>query len=94
LLLRAVQRPPAAAARSVQQSISYLISISYPQGRAYAANPPHAAAAGNCGGQADRQTDSQTDGRTPCRYIDPAAHTMRAVPTRETSNELSLISAP
>jgi len=62
LLLRAVQRPPAAAARAVQQSISYLISISYPQGRAYAANPPHAAAAGNCGGQADRQTDSQTDG--------------------------------
>ena len=32
-----------------------------------AANPPHAAAAG--------ERDRQTDGRTPCRYVDPAAHT-------------------
>ena len=28
------------------------------------------------------QTDGQTDGRTPGRYIDPAWHTMRAVPVR------------
>ena len=31
----------------------------------------------------------QTDGRTPCRYIDPAQHTVRAVLT---SNQLPLIS--
>jgi len=29
------------------------------------------------------QTDRQTDGRTPDRCIDPAPHTMRAVPTTE-----------
>ena len=27
------------------------------------------------------QTDGQTDGRTPDRCIDPAAHSMREVPT-------------
>ena len=30
----------------------------------------------------DERTDRQTDGRTPYRYIDPAPHTMREVPTR------------
>ena len=28
----------------------------------------------------DRQMDGRTDGRTPYRFIDPASHTMRAVP--------------
>jgi len=29
------------------------------------------------------QADGQTDGRTPCRYIDPAPHTMLAVSTND-----------
>ena len=45
-----------------------------PVGRS-AANPPHAAAA-------VEQTDGRTDVRTPDRYVDPAAHTMRAVSIR------------
>jgi len=28
----------------------------------------------------NRRTDGETDGRTPDRYIDPAPHTVRAVP--------------
>jgi len=48
-----------------------------PVGRS-AANPPHAAAA-------VEQTDGRTDVRTPDRYVDPAAHTMRAVSIRCTT---------
>ena len=39
-----------------------------------AANPPHAAA------EVEWWNDRRTDGRTPDRYIDPAPHTMWAVP--------------
>jgi len=41
-----------------------------------AANPPHAAAAGEW----HRRTERGTDKRTSYRYIDPAPHTMREVP--------------
>jgi len=35
-----------------------------------------------CGPMLDRRTDRRTDGRTPYRCIDPAPHTMRAVPIK------------
>ena len=57
----------AAAAPAAQQSID----ISLPAGPT-AANPPHAAAAG--------EWDRQTDGRTPCGYTDSLPLTMRATP--------------
>ena len=47
-----------------------------------AANPPHAAAAGEWERQAVGGTDRQTDRRTTYRYIYPPPHTMRAVPVR------------
>jgi len=42
-----------------------------------AADPPHARC---CSGRM-----AQTDGRTPYRYVDPAAHTMRRVPVNKLS---------
>ena len=49
-----------------------------------AANPPHIAVAGEWNRQTDGQTsgrtDIRTDARTPYRFIDPAQHTLRAVP--------------
>ena len=34
-------------------------------------------------GQTDGWTDRWKNGRTPCRYINPALHTTRALPTRQ-----------
>ena len=48
-----------------------------------AATPPAAVPAGD---RWYRQTDRRTDGRTPDRYIVPAAHTMRAVSTKNSTD--------
>ena len=51
-----------------------------------ATNPPHVAAASEWDRQTDGQAERRTDGRTPYRFIDSAAHTMRpmSVITAET----------
>ena len=58
LLLRAVLRPRAAAAPAVQQSIDICYATAGPT----AANPPHAAAAGEWGRQTNGRRDRQTCG--------------------------------
>jgi len=47
-----------------------------PAGGALSSKPAAAA----CGGRMMGRTDRQTNGRTPGSFIDPAPHTIRAVP--------------
>jgi len=62
-----------AAVPDVQQSISPIRQTV----QTHSSKPAARCCSGRMG-----QIDEQTDGRTPCRYIDPAPHTMRAVPPK------------
>ena len=42
-------------------------------------------------GQTGGQTDRQTNGQTPCRFVDPASRTMRAVPVMKNTNSVMLL---
>jgi len=72
---------PCCLAPAMQHSIS-------PANWAHSSKPATAV----CSGWMTGWTDKRTDGRTPGLYIDPALHTMWAVPTRMLASKLLLFS--